>query len=211
MHFDYSSLNFSFANAEGYRIAAADRSVAESIAENLRKAADNQRFTIGSTVTARYQYKVGEDGSLIPHSTQITSEAPEDALADSGRRSSRRFTLPDERKSSFTDFMRPKANLSPSDELSIFANLNGAAPTPFGIPLSTRYTTEGFITQATTHATDENGQMIEVELLSPSTSKANDALVQGAVLARAQSAVAGLYTRNSYLAYNVEPAARFAA
>jgi hypothetical protein len=210
MNLNYSALNFSFASAEAQRLAFAERGAEETVAANLRQAAQDGKYTIGATITARYQYKVAEDGTLVPTQTQITTGAPDDALTDTGRRAPRRSYREDERQPKFTDFLKPRALLSPSDELSIFASF-AAAPTPFGIPLRAQFSTAGFITQTTTQVTDENGETVEAELITPTTSNAGNAAAQSAFAARAQTAVAGLYARNADIIYNITPVAQFAA
>lgn len=210
MNLNYSALNFSFANGEAQRLAFAERGAEEAVAANLRQTAQDGKYAVGATITARYQYKVAQDGSLVPTQTQITADAPDDALADSGRRAPRRSYREDDRQPKFTDFLKPRAQLSPSDELAIFAAF-ASVPTPFGIPLKAQFSTAGFITQTTTQATDESGETVEAELITPTTSNATNAAAQGAFAARAQTAVAGLYARNSDIIYNITPVAVLAA
>lgn len=204
----YSTFSFGFANADAYRVAVAARGAEETVSEAVRQAAQDQRLVVGTTITARYKYRVAEDGSFIPVSTQVTAEQAEDALTKQGGRQPRRSYRDDERRPSFADFMRPRATLSPTDEMEIFAAFSNPA-TPFGIPLRTNYKGQlGFTTPlpSPAQATDENGEAIEAELLAPETP-----VTLNTATNRAQTAVADLYARNRDLIYAGYAQAGFAA
>ena len=217
------ALNFTFASAEAFRLAAAERGAEELVASQLRQAAEQAKFSVGTTITARYQYQVGVDGALVPIQTQITTDAPQnsrDALAQ-GRRNPRQPLRREdqERPPSFKDLSKPKPDLSPTDELVIFANPDEAAPAqPTLVPTtSLRFADQApsiaILTQATAVASDENGDAVEAELFKPDGEKLlvrNEALL-GNTAARAQFSVATLYARNYDITYKVMTTAQLAA
>ena len=209
-----SALNFNFASAEAARIAYADRGVEDTIAAQLKQAAANAQFQVGATVTARYQYKVAEDGSLVPTQTQITTTAPDDATRGGSGRKGQRQALRDgsDRRPTLGDLAKPKAELSPTDELSIFA-ASGEAPSPLSAQAAVQ--SEQDVSPSSPIAAevlDENGQPVEAQLLRFTGGQAApEKPASAAFSAQAQFTVAGLYARNSNVAYTVTPLASFAA
>lgn len=194
-----TALNYSFASAEAQRIAAAERGAEEVIANQLRQNAAREPFAVGSTITARYQYKVGQDGSLIPLSTQITTEAPIDAKV-TGLTARRQRYKPedelDERRPSFGDLARPKATLNPSDEVTLFASLVDDQAEITAKPTS----------PIAAEVFDDLGAPVAAELIAP---QAKDNAPRTNV--NANFAVASLYARNNDIVYTVTPIAQFAA
>ena len=176
---------------------------------------------MGSTITARYQYKVGPDGKLVPTQTQISTTGPEDALqSNAGRRNRQAFRdALDERRPSFGDLAKPKPELSPAAESEIFAGvadeLAVAANTLRATlaALVNQSTADGNLVEAKADVVDESGEAVNATLLAPSGEPIrvrNEALL-GNYAARAQFAVAGLYARNSDTVYRVQPITQFAA
>ena len=207
-----SALNYQFAYAESAKIAYAERGADEAIAAQIRQAAANAPYQVGSTITARYQYKVGPDGSLVPQQTQITHTAPEDdATFTGGRR--QRANREDERRATLGDLARPKPELSPSDELSLFA----AAEAPHTVPVDVTDSAVPLspIVQAKAEVLDENGESVEAELLTGNATQEqaqpNKSPLLSLLAARAQTAAANLYARNNDIVYSTTPLAAFAA
>lgn len=199
-----ASLNFNFASGEAQRIAQAERNAQEVIANQLRQAAANAPFAPGTTVTARYQYRVADDGSLVPLQTQISTNVQPDDARQGDRRSGRFFERnSNERPQSLAGLLPPRASLSPTDEVALFA-----------VRSSTGQTRAQVLEQSTSLSSspairaqvqDENGDSVEAEVIAL-PSRADDQRV-----ARAQLAVAGLYARNNDIVYNVTPISRLAA
>lgn len=214
------SINFAVSSAEAARIAAAERGAEELVASQLRQAAEQKTFAVGSTITARYQYKVGPDGTLIPVQTQITTTAPEELNRKAGRngRQSLRDGL-EERRPSFSDLAKPKPELSPTAESEIFAGLADEAANAANYLRATlaalvnQTPASATVIEATADVRDEAGEAVDAQLLAPNGEPIrvrNEALL-GNYAARAQFAVAGLYARNSDTVYSVSPIALLAA
>lgn len=209
------ALNFNFASAEATRLAYAERGAEDAVAAQLRQAnAEQSKFAVGSTITARYQYKVAEDGSLVPIQTQITTDVPRDerqGLAQQGRRYPRQSLRDGERPPSFNDLATPKPLLSPSDEISIFAQLTQPVSSSVGNetladlpPLASLM----LVATSVAEAVDENGETVQAELLAPETPPSENRL---SFTPRAQYSVATLYARNNDVVYNMTPIAQLAA
>jgi hypothetical protein len=188
-----SSFNFGFANAESFRIASGERGAAESIAATLlQPSQERSDFPIGSTITASYQYKVAENGALIPLETRITTRAAEREMGGQAERKAR-GNPGEERNTSLRDYFRPRTRLSPTDEVALFAasNLSGRF---FSAPV--RSATIGAIPL---EARDENGEAVEAQIL---TGEENSALgISLAALNKLQRSVANLYARNNEVIY----------
>lgn len=201
------ALNYSFVQGDALRVASADRGAEQLVASQLTAATLPQsKFAVGTTITARYQYKVAEDGSLLPLQTQVTTEpALEDALSGSGRRGQRQFVRDEagERRPSFGNLSRPKPQLTPSDEVSLLASIAGGRDT---LELPQVDSAEGGPGAA--GLIDGQGNSgVEVAVDADPNSHKNF-LSQ---LARHQFAVANLYARNNDVVYNVTPIALLAA
>lgn len=199
-----ASLNFNFASSEAARIAQAERGAQEAIANQLRQPAIYSPFAAGTTVTARYQYKVAADGSLVPLQTQITTDAPTDAGRVGDRRNGRPSQRNNgERLATFADLLRTRVKLSPSDEVALFA-VRGNAVQAREEAIQQSQTITANIT-ALAQASDENGNAVEAEVITL-RSRTEDIRQQ-----RAQVSVAGLYARNNDIVYNETPVSRLAA
>ncbi len=199
-----ASLNFNFAPGEAQRVAQAERNAQEVIANQLRQAAANAPFAPGTTVTARYQYRVADDGSLVPLQTQIsTNVQPDDARQ--GDRRSGRFSQrnSNERPQSLAGLLPPRASLSPTDEVALFAVRSSAGQTRAQVLEQSTSLSSSPAIRA--QVQDENGDVVEAEVITL-PSRPEDQRV-----ARAQLAVAGLYARNNDIVYNVTPISRLAA
>jgi hypothetical protein len=214
------SVSFAVSPADAARIAAAERGAEEIVGNQLRQAAEQKGFPVGSTITARYQYQVGPDGGLIPLQTQITTTAPEEFARKAGRngRQSLREGLED-RRPSFADLAKPKPELSPTAESEIFAGLADEAAIAAGYlratlaALVSQSAKAANVTAAKAEVRDEAGEAVDAQLLAPNGEPIrvrNEALL-GNYAARAQFAVAGLYARNSDTVYSVKPIELLAA
>lgn len=193
------------ASAEAARLAAADTRAA---------------FPVGATITASYRYQVGRDGALVLLQTQITTTAPEDNASDAQQQPPRRNLREGlaEKHPALTQLARPKPSLSPSEELAVFADGEDAPSTPLATSvslaqLSIQTPSSALLTQAKAEASDEHGQAVEAQLLTPEGDPLrvrHDSLLAN-IQARAQFAVAGLYARNHAIAYTATPLAQLAA
>ena len=215
------SLTFIVSTAQAERAAAAERQAQDVLAAQLNQAAEQAKFAIGTTITARYQYKVGLDGALIATQTQISTNAPDDALQSNAGKRNRQALREglDERRPSFTDLAKPKPELSPKDESEIFAQVADEAAAAANYLRATlaalvnQSPAADSLIEATADVRDESGAVVNATLLAPSGEPIrvrNEALL-GNYAARAQFAVAGLYARNSDTVYRVQPIAQFAA
>lgn len=197
-------LNVSFTSGEALRIAQAERGAQEVVANQLRQASTSTKFSAGTTITARYQYRVADDGSLIPLQTQISTNSQTEDARQGDRRSGRFFQRNgNERAPTLANLVQPRARLSPTDEVALFA-VRGITN-----PLRTQVLEQStaLASQPTifTPVQDENGNAVEAEVIAlPSR-------VDDQRTARAQVAVAGLYARNNDIVYNVTPISRLAA
>lgn len=156
----------------------------------------------GSTVTARTDYTVAANGSLIPKSTAITigNASGADALdPKNGKPGLGTYVAPqiDARPLRFADLTRPRANLNPSDEALLFDadSIEGGD----GQPARRFFDEQG--------AEDENGDAVQVEILSPDVADRE----LPALASQRQARVSNLYARNNDIIYNVEPQIAFAA
>lgn len=202
--------NYNYASLDASRLASAR--AAEEAAEQVRSNIADQasRLEPGTTVTARYQYKVGADGTLVPTETQITTEANDaDAVTrdgDNKQRSRQALTRQnEERQQSFGDIAKPRALLSPADELALFASIaseseSASESSAINAPIAGE-------------AVASDGSKVEVEIFTAGTPlAANQGSAQVLDLtARVKSSVAALYARNNDLVFSVNPAAQLAA
>lgn len=200
-----TALNYSFTSSEAMRIALADRGAEDVVAGSLQHAAEASKFAVGSTITARYQYRVGDNGALIPVQTQITTDAPENSQsAFVARRNARQALRDDEGRAppSFRDLSRPRPQLTPSDELQLFAfYAKPYMPTPVSVSAG-KISSQISLSPTQLEASDEQGEAVEAELIAPPT---------GYNKAQAQFSVATLYARNNDVVYNVTPISQLAA
>ena len=209
-----AALNYGFASSEAARIASADRGAQESIADQIKQASANSPYQVGSTITAKYQYKVGTDGSLIPQQTTITHTAADDENQSYNGGSRGRANRDDERRATLNDLVNPKPDLSPTDEVSLFASAVGSQAEPVDVTPSV--STSAPVQQA--EVLDENGESVDAELItgtSTSESEAQQPASNTSFLSllaqRAQIAAANLYARNSDIAYSTSPIMEIAA
>lgn len=207
-----AALNYNFASTESNRIASGANGAQDSIAEQIKQATANSPYQVGATITAKYQYKVGEDGSLIPQQTQITHTAPdEDAFSNSGGGRQRAYQN-DDRRSSLSDLVNPKPELSPTDEVSLFATAASAQTAPIDVT-----PTVNAATPQQAEVLDENGETVDAELITGNTTSETEAQqpTGGSFLSllaqRAQTAAANLYARNSDIIYSTTPIEQIAA
>jgi hypothetical protein len=158
-----------FVHSEALRQAVADRAVNEAVASSMRQAALNSGAAAGSTITARFEYRLSEDGSLQPVATQITAEAVPAISREESRRQGRNAARENtaERRQSFADLWRPRPRLSPSEEIAVFAGLADDA-SPFGVaPLRSQFTSSTALRNQPAWVEDENGELLEAEIIMP--------------------------------------------
>lgn len=205
-----AALNYSFASAESARIASADRAAEESIAAQIKQAAANSPYQVGATITAKYQYKVAPDGSLIPQQTQITHTAPDDDATYNGGRRNRANQQQDEQRATLADLVNPKIEMSPTDEVSIFATAEASVAKPVDV------TPTVVAAPVQAEVLDENGESVDAELITGTTATEAEATPDktpflSLLAARAQTSAANLYARNSNIIYSATPLAVLAA
>ena len=206
-----AALNYGFASSEAARIASADRGAQDSIADQIKQASANSPYQVGSTITAKYQYKVGTDGSLIPQQTTITHTAAEDEQSYNGGGRGRANRDDSQQRASLNDLVNPKPELSPTDEVSLFATAASAQTQPVDVTPTVAATTQ----QA--EVLDENGESVDAELITGNTSESeaeqpgNNGSFLSLLAQRAQTAAANLYARNSDIVYSTTPIAQIAA
>jgi hypothetical protein len=228
-----TSFNYTYASLDASRAASAAQQprIDEATSEQLRNNLSAQLNTLspGTTVTARYQYTVGADGTLVPTQTQITTQTNEadDAVTRDGTGKQSRQALSgqgDTRRQSFGDIAKPRAQLSPSDELALFSSLAAADDTDGGQPpvlgsssSSSAVSTAGQVANAAPipgEAVADDGSKVDVEIFTSSAqlaaSSQNSAQVLDISARTQQSAVAALYARNNDLVYST-PQAQLAA
>lgn len=209
-----SALHFNYASAEAARIAFGQRGAEDVVAAQLKQAAV-EALKVGSIITARYRYRVGDDGALSQLQTQITADAPDDESGSGAARRDGRASFlrhPMKREPEFSDLAQPRPQLSPADELSIFA-----VPAQSGINRFVDRSTNtppragdyASLTFTDVEAIDAKGQQITAEIIVPQTQQHEDYLLK--LTPRVQFSVAMLYARNSDIIYNVTPITRLAA
>ena len=215
-----TSTNYSSVTSEAARIAQAQqlRSQEDVVAAQLRQTFGERGAEPGTTITAKYQYKVAADGSLYPTSTKITTEVtdPESSLdkqASQKRSGSRRQSS----DASLAGVSRPRPELSPTDELSLFSDVNLATRLT-SIPPANNDNVSATVVSATVQgeAEDADGAKIDVEILPPQAQASSAQETSGTgpsanLTSRAQQVVANLYARNADAAYNQIRNIQFAA
>jgi len=215
-----TSLNYSAYSADASRLAITQqlRGQEDVVATQLRNTFGDGVPAPGTTITAKYQYKVGADGALYPIQTRITSELqePESALnkRPNERRSPNRQQAEDH-SAALANISRPRPQLDPSDELALFSVASQTRLSTIGAaPDNALATVAAAIVQG--EGEDADGAPITTEILPPQSKNEGDgtSATRGAVAnitARAQQAVSGLYARNSNVVYNVNPQILLAA
>ncbi len=208
-----SALNFNVASEQAARIAYAERGAEESVAAQLRQAAAAEPFKVGATITARYQYKVAEDGSLIPLQTQITTDVREEkqGLANN-RRNSRQTSRESgsDREASLRNLRLPRAQISPSDEAALFAVAGQAVPSSTGEAMDSASLAAAANAKSTyAEVVDGDGFPVQAEILTPQNGRLDSGALNNA--AQTKFSVATLYARNNDIIYSVAPIARLAA
>ena len=211
--------NYSSVNTEALRVAQAQqlRGQEDAVAAQLRQTFGERVVEPGTTITAKYQYKVAADGSLYPTSAKISTEVTEpesslDKQANQKRSSSRR-----QNDATLADVTRPRPELSPSDELALFSNSIPATRLSSIPPANNNVAATVVSATVQGEAEGADGEKIDVEILppqaqssaSPEKNAANSPLVN--LTARAQQTVANLYARNADLVFAQLRAVKFAA
>ncbi len=201
-----TSALFTSASSEALRAAyAAQLRSADEAALGLFQAQAGGGIPPGTTLTARTQYKVQSDGSLLPLETSITAES--DAVGSAtdspnGQKNARNFQNFEEgAPRSLADILPPKAQLSPSEETTLFAvSVAPAALQPQQAALG-----------SASVLAEEDGQPIEAELILPGEESTTNRTGATSLADQAHAQASGLYARNNDIIYNVEPVAAIAA
>ena len=170
----------------------------DAITEQLRASLASQAggLKVGSTITATYAYRVGEDGHLYATQTQITTRA-DDADADGQQRPRRQLRQDDAREQRFADVLPVKPQLTPVDEIRVFGFAQ-AADAAQALP------GEGV---------DATGKMVDVTILPPGMREQASSVTASTIglAARAQAGAANLYARNNDIVFSLSPLANLAA
>ena len=194
--------NLLIAQQNAQRLA---RAQSDAAAAQLRTqlAAQTTALPVGSTVTARLNYKVGPDGSLVPTQTQITTK--DNGTATDQRRSNGSPRQQQEADSRALAKLAPvRAALAPTDELALFGQDNQVAQATISA--------DGSQNLASGTAVDGQGSPVDVAIITPRA----DAPPQGSAQvlslnARLQSSAAALYARNNDVAFNSVTLSQYAA
>ncbi|MBN67290.1 MAG: hypothetical protein CMM94_06980 [Rickettsiales bacterium] len=116
------------------RVDAASTALKQVDADVRAQAQKSAAQAGGATSTAQYSYTVGPDGQLYATSATVTttrrgegvrdplSLAPGQVGNDNTSPSSPLNNIPDRRPSSLSDLLRPRPQLSPSDEAAVFGS-----------------------------------------------------------------------------------------
>lgn len=214
-----TSYTFSPSTADALRFSAAGarerRPRFDDATEQVRDSLSRQASALepGSIVTARYQYRVGPDGALLPIETRITTESADSALTnrdlEGDARPDRRALRQqrDERPQSFADIARPRPQLSPAEEVVLFAVASREEVARPRAPLGA----SAPASPAQGEAVAEDGSAVDVEILTANTLIGNASDARAAIAAQAQTTVATLYARNNDIVYNAGSSTRLAA
>lgn len=147
----------------------------------------------GTTVTRQTQYTVDTNGRLQRTGSQLRIGEQQN---DNASPSNLPFVVPAP-PATLAELQKPKPQLSPTDEALLFdsdsieGGINGQSRRFFD--------QDG--------AQDENGQTVEVEILSPDVADRE----LPALASQRQARASSLYARNNDIVYNVEPQIAFAA
>jgi hypothetical protein len=196
----------------------------DAVANQLRASFGDGLAEPGTVITANYQYRVGGDGALYPIQTNITTEAAQRPdLAqnypdrpDSHKRSNDPRRQSNGHSATLADVTRPRPELSPSDELSLFSDVNLATRLSSIPPADSNAAATVVSATMQGEAEDANGAKIDMEIL-PSKMHGTNAqetgteMVSGNLASRAQQTVANLYARNADAAYGAIRNVYFAA
>lgn len=187
-----TSLNALFASNSPY-VPRANASAGNPARNDFGRELANAELKPGATVTRQTNYTVDTNGRLRKTGSQVTINEP--SQPDGALLTAIPFATP--APGSLAALSRAKPQLSPSDEAQLFdadtieGNVNGQG--------------RRFRDQA--RAEDENGNAVEVEVLSPDLADREPASLRAQKQARASY----LYARNNDIVYNVEPQVAFAA
>lgn len=175
-----TTLNASFVAGDAARLAQAQQLRAqEDAARALRGLPAN------SKITASYSFAVGSDGVLTPTETSITTQIDTDAGKQSPNRKSNNAPSRngEDGFASLRSIARPKAELNPSDEVTLFAQVDADPDSNPQARLSGALTGNG--------ADGAEPARVPTTIVT--------------LAAQAQRAAAQLYARNSDAVYNVNP------
>ena len=218
--------SYAFVNPEALRASQAQqlRGQEDAVASQLRASFGDGLAEPGTVITANYQYRVGVDGALYPIQTNITTEAiqrPDLAQHhadkhDEQKRSNEARRQSNGNSATLADVVRPRPELLPSDELSLFSDVNLATR------LSSIPPADGNVAATVVSATmqgeaeDAYGAKIDMEILPSKIQGVNAQetgaeVVSGNLASRAQQTVANLYARNADAVYGEIRNVHFAA
>lgn len=165
-------------------------------ARDLRAALGN--LPNGTNVSARTDYTVTANGTLVPRATSITvgNTAGADALdRTDGKLGTGFYTAtPELPRLTFGDLQRPRAALSPADEAELFDADTVGGDVGQG---------SGYLQRDS--AEDENGNPVEVEIITPDDLLSANATQGANLAAQRQQSASGLYAR-TYALGTEEPA-----
>lgn len=148
----------------------------------------------GTTISARYDYRVGANGQLVQTGSTIKVGEEEQR-----RQQQQAYTQADERQQTFADLAKPRADLSPSDELALFASEDAPEGNQGLVPA----------VLLKNGAEDEDGTAIDVELITPGTQEPTGNA--STLDAQRQQRVSALYARNHDIQFTVNAAITLAA
>ena len=180
-----TTLNASLVAGDAARLAQAQQLRAQEDAATQLRTGSGRGLPTNSTITASYTYAVASDGSLTPTEARITTQIDADA-AKQQKTNKQASRDAEDGSAGLRSITRPRVDLSPSDELTVFANAGK---------------NDGNEQHRSPSAPSAQAPVVQttdtVEL--PATT----AIVT--LAAQAQQAAAELYARNSNAVYNVNP------
>ena len=176
-----TTLNASFVAGDAARLAQAQQLRAQEEAARVAQ----RGLPANSKITASYSFAVGSDGSLTPTETTVTTHIESDAAKQSPNRKSNNAPPRngDQGSVSLRSIERPREDLSPSDEVTLFAQVNAD--------------------QGGNPSARLRGALTGNRVDGAETASVPTTIVT--LAAQAQQAAAQLYARNSDAVYNVNP------
>lgn len=142
----------------------------------------------GATITARYT--VEEDGALALRDVDVVEQIANSTSEQSQQKKQQAAEQQARQQYSFSDLAKPKPNLSPTDELELFARFAGVSSND---PLRL----------AAPKASDEQANEPGITIFDADGNEVTNATAN--LASQRQQKVAFLYARNADVTYNVNP------
>ena len=214
-----TAASYAFLNPEALRASQAQqlRGQEDAVANQLRASFGDGLAEPGTVITAKYQYRVGADGALYPIQTKITTEAAQQPESALDKQANQKRSNDSRRQSNtLADVTRPRPELSPTDELSLFSDINLVTRLSSIPPANNNVAATVVSSTVQGEAEDANGEKVDVEILPPqaqasTAQETGTEVASGNLASRAQQTVANLYARNADAPYSEIRSVQFAA